>query len=147
MIKCTFENGQAAQLRHVTVVAIVVRDNAILLVKRALHLSEPGKFALPGGYLDRDETTEEAMRREVKEETGYLVSTSKFFHFVDNPNRRNDLSKQNVEFVYIAEVTGEPGEHDAESTEITWFPLDKLPPADQIAFDHLASIEQYKNSK
>lgn len=73
MINCQFENGNKASLRHVTVDSIVLNENrdSILLVKRASHLSNPNKYALPGGFLGRDENTETAAKREVLEETGY----------------------------------------------------------------------------
>lgn len=73
MINCQFENGNKASLRHVTVDSIVLNENrdSILLVKRAPHLSNPNKYALPGGFLGRDENTETAAKREVLEETGY----------------------------------------------------------------------------
>ena len=52
----------------------VVRDSAgrVLLIRRK---NEPfkGAYALPGGFVDIGETTEEACRREVLEETGLSV--------------------------------------------------------------------------
>lgn len=52
-----------------SVVAIIERDGAVLLVKRAV---EPGKgyWGLPGGFIETGETVIEAAVREVKEETG-----------------------------------------------------------------------------
>lgn len=44
MIKCKFENGNEASLRHVCVDAIVLQDNKLLLVKRASTLLEGGKW-------------------------------------------------------------------------------------------------------
>ena len=52
MIKCIFENGAKARLRHVTVDALIIKDNKILLVKRSSKVAvESGKYSLPGGYL------------------------------------------------------------------------------------------------
>ena len=66
MIKCRFENGNVAFLRHVTVGALVLRAGRLLLIKRAKNSSaEPGKWAMPGGYLDRDESAAEAGRGDV----------------------------------------------------------------------------------
>ena len=58
MIRCTFESGTAATLRHVVLHAVVEKDGALLLVRRAERLTEGGKWGLPGGFLDRDETLE-----------------------------------------------------------------------------------------
>jgi 8-oxo-dGTP diphosphatase len=53
--------------------AIVIKDDKVLLVKRANH---PGKglWAIPGGRVKLGETLKEAARREVKEETGVIIS-------------------------------------------------------------------------
>ncbi len=69
MLTCFFENNAKASLRHVTVVAIIIRDRKILLVKRAARFLEGGKYCLPGGFLDRDETMAQGVAREVREET------------------------------------------------------------------------------
>lgn len=52
-----------------TVGVIAVRDKKLLLIKRAV---DPGKglWSLPSGFIDPDETAEEACLRELKEETG-----------------------------------------------------------------------------
>ena len=73
MISCTFENGRTTtNLRHVCVEAIVINEkNQLLLVKRAPHLLNGSKYGIPGGFMDRDENTEQAVLRELKEETGY----------------------------------------------------------------------------
>ena len=69
MITCSFENGNKANLRHVVVHAIVEMDGKLLLEKRTGDLLESGKWSLPSGYLDREETAGEGIVREVKEET------------------------------------------------------------------------------
>ena len=63
MVTCTFESGARAALRHVVVHAVVERDGALLLVKRAAHLTEGGKWGLPGGFLDRDERLADGVLR------------------------------------------------------------------------------------
>src|SRR5215469_7708790 len=47
----------------------VVRDGQLLLVRRASHHGR-GNWQLPGGFIEPDETIEQAVVREVKEETG-----------------------------------------------------------------------------
>ena len=52
---------------------VLNEENELLLVQRAKN---PGKglYGLPGGFIDRNETAEQALRREVLEETGLEVS-------------------------------------------------------------------------
>ncbi len=148
MITCKWENGKDALLRHVVVNALIVHNNQILLVKRAPDdLTEPNKWAIPGGFLDRDENTGHAVIREVKEETGYDVKNTTLFRIIDKPDRKSE-DRQNVAFVYTVEVDeNQPNPVPTtpwEQTEIKWFPLDQLPPEHEQAFDHFESIELYQ---
>lgn len=143
MITCTFENGNSNSLRHVTVGCIVVQDGKILLAKRADGLLEAGKWCLVGGYAERGETTKETAVRETLEESGWSIQNLRLMYINDNPNRPGE-DRQNVDFIYLADATQKVGEKDWESTELRWFALDALPPAKDIAFDHLNSIELYK---
>jgi len=70
MIQCIFENTNKTSLRHIVVHAIVEKDSKLLLEKRSEDLLEGGKWSLPSGFLNRDETASEGMLRELKEETG-----------------------------------------------------------------------------
>lgn len=143
MITCTFEDGGKAALRHVCVDALVVRGDEILLVKRATHLLEGNKYCLPGGYLDRDETTIEAVKREVLEETGYEVHNPKLFQMNDNPFRTAE-DRQNISFIFLVEIGEQVGVHDHEVQEARWFNLSELPNESDIAFDHADTINLYK---
>ncbi len=143
MLTCTFEDGGTGNQRHVVVDALVVDKNKILLIKRAEHLTNGGKYAFPGGFLDRDETAEEAVVREVKEETGYDVTVENLYTIIDNPNRPQE-DRQNVAFIYIVKPLGQTGEADSESTEVKWFSLDALPLEKDFAFDHYQTIQEYK---
>lgn len=146
MINCTFENGNKANLRHVVVDAICIKSNKVLLVKRGPKYSNPGKYALPGGFLDRDETTEQATLRELKEETGYNGKITKLIKVLDDPNRRNE-DRQNVSFIYLVEVGDKIGQPDDEVDSVHWFPLNQLPKASDFAFDHFEILESYLKSR
>lgn len=135
MINCTFENGNKAQLRHVVVDAICLKGNKILLVKRSDTVLQSGKLALPGGFLNLNETAEQAALRELKEETGYNGKIIKLLEVLDNPNRENE-DRQNISFIFQIEVGERAGESDAEVDSIHWFSLKKLPPKEDFAFDH-----------
>jgi len=142
MINCTFENGRKASLRHVVVDAITVKDQKILLIRRALQLSNGGKWAIPGGFLDRDETCEQAIAREVKEETGLKATSVKLFKITDDPNRKNE-DRQNVAFVYIVEASGQIKFDPHEVTDAKWFNINNLPDENEFAFDHYEIIRDY----
>lgn len=147
MITCTFENGNKASLRHVTVNAIVVKDNQILLGKRGTLNGKPilesGKWGLLGGFFGHKENLIQAVKREVMEESGWEINNLIFFRINDNPNRPHE-DRQNVDIIFIANAIKQAGVSDEEVSHLQWFDLDKLPPEEKIAFDHGDSLELYK---
>ncbi|MFH0942870.1 MAG: NUDIX hydrolase [Candidatus Beckwithbacteria bacterium] len=145
MITCFFENKNKASLRHVVVDMLIVKDKQILLVKRSSKWLETGKWALPGGFVDRDETTAQAAVRETLEETGYKAKVIKLFIINDNPNRRHE-DRQNISLIYLLKPIKKLKSHDGEVSQTKWFDLNKLLPAKDFAFDHLEIIRQYKTS-
>lgn len=144
MIACYFEKTKKpVYLRHMVVDMLVVKGKQILLVKRAGKWLETGKWALPGGFLDRDETGAQAAVRETREETGYETQVIKLLRIIDNPNRPHE-DRQNVSLVYLLKPIKKVGGYDNEISETKWFDLDNLPPAKDFAFDHLDTIKLYQ---
>jgi len=143
MITCTFENGHSTtNLRHVVVHALVEKDGAILLAKRAPFLSEGGKWGVPAGFMDRDETAAQCCLRELKEETGWEGQIISLFRINSNPNRPHE-DRQNVAIEFIVKPLEKTGEPDHESTAVEWIPIEKLLPFDEFAFDHGESLKLY----
>ena len=143
MITCFFEDQGKALLRHVTFTGIAEKNGKILIEKRATNLTQGNKFALPGGFLSRDESVKEGIVREVKEETGYESTIKDLFRINDNPNRANE-DRQNVDFTYIITIGEKTSLPDSEVQEVFWFDLNNLPPEEYFAFDHYEIIMLYK---
>ncbi|MEK7556846.1 MAG: NUDIX hydrolase [Patescibacteria group bacterium] len=143
MLTCTFEDANKASLRHAIVHALVIKGSKILLVRRAEKLIEGGKWGFPGGFVDRDETLEEAVKREVKEEAGWDIEVTSLISIIDNPNRPRDADRQNIAFNYLCKAIEKTGESDWEVTEQKWFDLHSLPREKEIAFDHYQVIQNY----
>lgn len=76
----------------VTVDAMVVQSGHVLLVKRGA-MPGRGQWALPGGFINQDERIEEAILRELEEETKIkvpdkvLLGNMKHIRVFDDPNR------------------------------------------------------------
>src|SRR4051812_36937535 len=104
--------------RGLSVDGVIIREKKILLIKRG---REPfkGYWALPGGYIEWDESTEEAVAREVMEETGLTVNSCELIGVYSLPNRH---PKQVINIAYSLVTTGEPKAGD-DVTEIKWCPL------------------------
>ena len=127
------------KIRATTTDAIILKGNKILLIKRRNNPSK-GMWALPGGYVDFDETIEYACKREVKEETGLSVKKLRLFGVYSDPNKN---PRQTVTITYIASCTGHVKVED-DAADARWFPLNKLP---KLAFDHAQMVRDYKKSR
>lgn len=123
--------------RSLAVDGLLIEDDKILLVKRK-NQPEQAKWALPGGYVDFDETVETACIREFKEETGLLVAIVDFLGLFSDPARH---IYQNISAAYIVKrISGKEAAGD-DAAAIDWFGLDNLP--NKMAFDHREIINAY----
>lgn len=143
MLTCIFEDGGKASFRHVVTHAIVEKSDQILLIKRAGNYLESGRWALPGGFLDRDETATECVLRELKEETGVVGEVVELFRINTNPQRPKE-DRQNVALEFIVRPLSGIGEGDDETSKIEWISFDQLLPEKELAFDHGETIELYE---
>ncbi|MCQ2959944.1 MAG: NUDIX hydrolase [Bacteroidales bacterium] len=102
----------------------------ILLIERGIEPFK-GKWALPGGFMQMNETLEECARRELQEETGLkLEYLEQFFSFSD-VNRDPRGRVVTVAFLALVKTQDVVGGDDA--TRAVWFSLSNMPP---LAFDH-----------
>ena len=143
MITCYFEDDNKASLRHVVADVIVLKDDKILLGKRSEKIIEGGKWGLIGGYMERDETISEGASREVLEETGWTIKDLTLIDINDQPERDHE-DRQNICFAFYCTANQEVSKPDWENTELKWFDLNDLPPDELIAFDHLKTINKYR---
>ena len=146
MISCTFEDGGKGLLRHTVIDVLVLKENKLLLEKRTKKLLEGGKWALVGGFVNRDETLVQAVEREIFEETGYRVKDITFLTINDSPNRPHE-DRQNISFVYFCTALGKEGGSDWEVDDQKWYEFDNLPNENEIAFDHYKNIRLYLKYK
>lgn len=110
----------------------------ILLIKRKNPPYEDC-WALPGGFVDMDETLDVAAGRELKEETGLenvnLTQLATFGAVDRDPRGRT------VSVVYYGETTIDncevKGNDDASKAE--WFDINNLP---KLAFDHAEIVKE-----
>ncbi|OGK32861.1 hypothetical protein A3I50_02495 [Candidatus Roizmanbacteria bacterium RIFCSPLOWO2_02_FULL_37_9] len=146
MITCAFENNNKAYLRHVTVNAIVTKNKKVLLGERGTldgkPILESGKWALLGGFFGRDENLIQAVKREVLEESGWEIDELQLLRINDNPDRPKE-DRQNVDIIFFAKAVKQIKSADEEVKKLQWFDLDKIPPRDQIAFDHGDDLELF----
>jgi 8-oxo-dGTP diphosphatase len=121
----------------VTVDAIVFRFQRqkaqLLLIKRG---SEPfkGMWAIPGGFVDMDEELEDAVGRELMEETGLGGVRLRQMHTFGTCGRDPRGRQITVAYMGIADTgTGRVKGGD-DAAEARWFDIGRLPK--NMAFDH-----------
>jgi len=114
----------------------------VLLIQRG---NEPfkNKWALPGGFMNMDETLETACKRELYEETGLAVEKMTQFKTFDSILR--DPRQRTISVVYFAELaTKEKVKGGDDAIRAEWFPLGKLP---ELAFDHQKIVNEFFTRK
>ncbi len=119
----------------VTVDIIVVTRGPtpkVLLIRRK-HEPFAGCWAIPGGFVEMDETLEAAARRELKEETGLTVDGLEQLYTFGDPER--DPRGRTIAVAYLTRVHEKRVRPKAgdDAGEVDWFSLQR-PPA--LAFDH-----------
>ena len=122
-----------------TVDAIIQKSSCILFVKRK---KDPYKnyLALPGGFVNHGETIEEAMEREIYEETSLKVHPIDILGVYSDPKR--DPRGHMMTVVFVVTILEGKAMAGDEVNEILWVPLEKLNKI-QIAFDHKLIINDY----
>ena len=125
---------------------IIQRNNKILMAKRAWHPFR-GYWDLIGGFVDYYETPEEAVVREVKEETGLIIKNPKLVRVAKgkytNYDTKQRLSIIDHQFI-VKSFKGDPVASD-DVALIKWFSKKDIPLIDKIAFENIRSlIKLYK---
>src|SRR5436309_1546590 len=88
-----------------TVDCVIFSGKSVLLIRRKFPPFE-GQYALPGGFVEEDETAEEACIRETKEETNLDVNNLRLIGVYSKPGR--DPRGRTVSAAFLAEVK-DPG--------------------------------------
>jgi ADP-ribose pyrophosphatase YjhB (NUDIX family) len=121
-----------------TVDIIIEVVGGIILIERK---NEPFGWALPGGFVDYEESLEQAAVREAFEETGLNVRLTQQLKTYSDPDR--DPRHHTISTVFIATADGLPNAgDDAARTDV--FTRHNLPP---LVFDHAKILADYFSFK
>jgi len=119
--------------------AAVCRDDAqrVLLVKRSVE-PQAGKWCLPGGFVEIDESAEEGCLRELKEETGL---SGRILSDAKNVRSESPFYSSVIVMGYLVEVLGGKLAAGDDSSEAKFFSLAEFP---EIAFEsHRIIIDHF----
>lgn len=128
----TYEHPHPAVAVDVAAFTLKGPTLAVLLVRRA-HEPFAGTWALPGGFVEIDESLRHAAWRELREETGIRAAYLEQLYAFGQPGR--DPRERVISVAYVALIPPDrfatTAGSDADDT--AWFDLAELP---SLAFDH-----------
>ncbi|MYD36260.1 MAG: NUDIX hydrolase [Dehalococcoidia bacterium] len=106
------------------VASVLIKGDRVLLVKRQPHRRVyPDLWDLPGGHIEGNESPEEALRREAREELGIDVEEYHELGTVLDPVEPADIIVFAITTWHGEPTNAAPDEH----SEIDWFTQGKLP--------------------
>lgn len=119
---------------HVTVDVVIFTSDRVPRVLLVRRKNDPfrGRWAIPGGFVEPDESLEAAAKRELHEETGLSRVAVRQLHTFGDPGR--DPRGRTVTIAYLAMTrSARTVRGSSDAADARWWPTDALPP---LAFDH-----------
>jgi 8-oxo-dGTP diphosphatase len=139
-----YEYPRAALTVDCVVLGQSKRGVEVLLVRRARPPFQ-GAWALPGGFVELNETLEQAALRELREETGISLARAEQLGAFDGIDR--DPRERVISFAHLArvdDVTHHVPRAADDASEAAWHPLSALP---ALAFDHREIIARAERTR
>jgi len=113
-----------------TVDGAILKNKKILLIRRK-NPPFRNRWALPGGFVDYGEKVEDAVVREVEEETGLKTKIKELIGVYSDPKR--DPRGHTVSVVYLLDMINNEINSGDDASDAKFFHLDDLP---DLSFDH-----------
>jgi len=103
----------------------VFRDDRILLVRER----SDGRWALPGGWADINQSASEAVTREIREEAGFETTVRKLAAVYDRSrhNHSPPFPFHVYKMFFLCDLTGGAARPSDETSEVAFFPMGGLP--------------------
>lgn len=126
-------------LPRVTVDAWIEDGGGRLLLVRRGRPPFQGRWALPGGFCEWGETTEDSCAREAREETGLKVRIGALLGVYSDPKR--DPRGHTIGILYEATPIGGSVKGGDDASDARWFTAAEALQAD-LAFDHSEIVRE-----
>ena len=113
------------------VVAVIENDMGEILVARRAKEPAKGSLDLPGGFIDMHETAEEAVIREIREESGLTVVEPRYLFSIPNIYLYSGFEVHTVDLFFRCKVNDFSGlQADDDVEELHFIPSGNINPAD-----------------
>jgi ADP-ribose pyrophosphatase YjhB (NUDIX family) len=123
-----------------TASGLVVDDAGRLLLARRAVEPDRGKWDLPGGFLDEGEDPLDALRRELREETGLEVEPLAFFDVVVDRYGDGEAAQHTLNLYWTCRVVSGTAAAADDVEALRWFEREELPPREELAFRNNAAV-------
>ena len=120
---------------------IIERDDKLLLVRRKKDPFK-GSLSFPGGKVDEGEKVEDALKRELKEETNFDIEPTDILGVYSDPSR--DPRGHRVSITFIATIKSGEAKAADDAESIVWLPINEQ---QDLAFDHNKIFNGYWSTK
>jgi ADP-ribose pyrophosphatase YjhB (NUDIX family) len=124
---------------HVTACALCVDDEGRVLLARRAGNPFRGYWDLPGGFVGEGEHPLDALRRELREETGLDVEAETFLGIWMDTYSEDDGGPSTLNLYWTARIAAGELRAADDVSDLAWFARDGLPPRDRLAF-HIADV-------
>ncbi len=99
-------------------------DDRVLLVRERAD----GKWTLPGGWVDVNDSPAAAVEREIREESGYTARAVKLAALLDRRRHPHPPSVHHIyKLMFVCELTGGQAAASSETDAVGFFPVGALP--------------------
>lgn len=125
------------------VAGIIVKDGKVLLTRRSKLLAEGGKWCLPGGGINKWETSLNAVKREIMEEVGLKTISAKLLFVQEEIVKRLGLHAN----VYVYEIKSSGNvKTNWEVTQYGFFSKKEIAKM-SLAFTHKDILSKYRGAR
>jgi 8-oxo-dGTP diphosphatase len=115
--------------------ALVERDGRVLLGRRR-HEPSAGLWDIPGGFVDEHEHPDDALRRELREETGLEIEPTEFLGVWMQPYWDRTV----LCLTWLARPAGGVERAGDDLVELRWFTPSEVPAPEELAFETFVEI-------
>lgn len=121
--------------------------NQVLFLKRSQNVSQPGTWAIPGGKVEKSETPEQAIRREIIEECGFALTAPIYLHTVYIRYPEYDYTYHMFKQVFADKPDVKLDLKDSDTYEwLTRVQAEEIYARGELILDEMPCIERvYKN--
>jgi len=119
------------------VAAIIINEREEILLCRRSYDPYKGTLDLPGGFVDLNESAEEALRREIEEEIGAGITTMRYFCSYPNFYPYSGFEVQTLDIFFLCRLHPDSALTPKDDvSDIYFIPIDKVD-VDEIKFSSI----------